>query len=319
MRLPIALALGSAALLAGAPAAFAGPLTAAEILRQYNTVIYGNAGTFADIEGAAVIGGNFSGATVYNVPAHAQPAAGALTVYGNTSGNPINIDNGGNAYVGGNRGAIVNFNGGGGYLGASPYVIDDFRTPLNALSAALAALDATAAMPAPDNNVVIRAMPGSDGIAVFDLTAAQLAAFPSFSVDLNGAESVIFNVSGSSATFQANEQNPTSGANDIIWNFHEATGQVSFNTQIGGSVLAPYASVRNNNQIDGFLVAQSWTGQGELHDWPFTGRLPGGGASAVPEPGSVILLTGALALLALTGTPGRAIRIRQHRRADPGA
>src|SRR5205823_1754840 len=108
---------------------------------------------------ALVVGGNLTAATVYNNPNGSTTPVnfGALTVYGATTGNPINLDNGGNAYVGGNHGAIINFNGGGHYIGAPGVSITDFMTPLNALSASLAGLNATAVNPtisAPANNVV---------------------------------------------------------------------------------------------------------------------------------------------------------------------
>lgn len=296
------LILLGAALAAMAGPALAGPISAAAILQQYNLVVFGDAATQADIEGAAVIGGNLRGATIYNHPRAAQPAAGALTVYGSTSGNPINLNNGGNAYVAGTRGAIVNFNGGGSYQPSSPYVIDDLRSPLTALSASLAGLAATSLLPAPTNNEVITAVPGRGGIAVFNVTAADLAAIPSYRIDLNGASSVIFNVAGDSASFGANLQGGIGAAEHILWNFYEATGDVILRTQLSGSVLAPYATVTNDNEINGVLVARQWNGRGEIHDWQFAGSLPSpepGGGPAVPEPASVLMLLGGLAILAV--------------------
>ena len=58
---------------------------------------------------------------MYTNPVGTPPSGfGALTVYGSTSGNWININNGGNAYVGGTKGAGINFNGGSKYIGAPP-------------------------------------------------------------------------------------------------------------------------------------------------------------------------------------------------------
>jgi choice-of-anchor A domain-containing protein len=287
MRPFATLLLGSVASVIAATSASAGPLTASGILQNFNAVIYTNASTSSDVEGAAVVGGNLSGATINNQPAGTPAGFGALTVYGSTTGNPINLDNGGNAYVGGTHGATINFNAGGGhnaggYIAAPAYTIGNFETALNGLSNTLSLLAPTATLPVPNNNEIIKAIAGANGIAVFDLTAAQLAAIPSFSVNLNGASTVVFNVSGN-AVFNANDQSGTSGADNIIWNFYNASS-VALNTQIGGTVLAPNATVSNNNQIDGVLVANAWTGLGELHDYPFQGNL------AVPEPASIAML-----------------------------
>ena len=299
MRPLTTLLLGTGIALANVATATAGPLTATTILQDFNAIIYQNASTQSDIEGAAVIGGNFSGATMYNDPLGSQPAGfAALTVYGSTSGNSININNGGRAYVGGSKGAQVNFNGGGGYIGAPGDGIADFEAQLDALSTSLSQLAATGALPTTGNNEVINAIAGASGIAVFDLTAAQLSAIPSFSVNLNGASTVVFNVDGSSASFNANDESGSSGAGHIIWNYYDATGTVAINTLLGGTVLAPDARVTNNNQIDGALVAQQWAGSGELHDVPFAGTVPSG-PTTVPEPGSVTLLATAVIGLSL--------------------
>ena len=271
----------------------AGSLTANAILKDFNAVIYGNGSTPSDIQGAAVIGGNFSGATVDSSPSGSLPTGfGALTVFGSTSGNAINLNNGGKAYVGGTKGAKINFNGGGSYIAAPSTPISALQPTLNALSTSLSQLAATGTLPATGNNEVIKATPGANGIAVIDLTAAQLAAIPSFTVNLNGASSLIFNVNGSSANFNANDESGTTGAGNIIWNFYNATGTVALNTQIGGTVLAPAAKVTNSNQVDGFLVAKTWTGSGELHDIPFIGALPSNPANAAAADTVTVTATG---------------------------
>ncbi len=287
----------SVAVLASIATASAGPLTASAILQSFNAVILENGSTPSDIEGAAAIGGNFSGATVYNRPGESTPSKyGALTVFGGTSGNPINVNNGGNAYVGGAAGAKINFNGGGKYITAPGSMIADLFTPLTALSKTLSQLSATSRLPSPANNEVIKAVAGANGIAVFDITAADLQAIPSFSVNLGDASTVVFNVKGDSASFNANDQSGANGAERIIWNFYEATGTVALNTLIGGTVLATGATVTNGNQIDGALAAKAWKGSGELHNHPFVGTLPS--AAAVPEPTTLALFGIALAGIA---------------------
>jgi choice-of-anchor A domain-containing protein len=293
--------------------ASASPLAASTILADFNAVIYTNGSTPSDIEGAAVIGGNFSGATMYNNPTSVVPTGfGALTVFGNTAGNLININDGGSAYVAGTKGAGINFNGGGAYIGAPGYSIADFETPLNALSQSLSQLNATSTLPTAGNNEVIKATPGTNGVAVFNITTAQLAAIPSYQMNLNGASTVIFNVSGSNATFSANDESGTTGANNIIWNFYNASS-VNFSTLIAGTVLAPGATVTNNNQIDGVLIANAWNGSGELHDYAFTGTLPGttSGLSLsdprIPEPPAIGLLGMAAIALGLVARQRRRV------------
>lgn len=300
--LPIALLL--AALSAGAASATTvSPKTA---LQDFNAVIFTNASTTSDIEGAAVIGGNFSGATVYTDPATGKLSGyGALTVFGSTNGNPINLDDGGSAYVGGSKGATLNFNGGGSYIAAPTSDIANFQSTFTALSQSLAGLSANDTLPTTGNNELISATHTSNGVAVFDITAAQLSSIPSYQIALDGAKSIIFNVSGSTVNFNANDESGVTGASDIIWNFYQAK-TVTLGTQIAGTVLAPLANVTNDNQIDGTLVANSWSGNGELHDYPYQGNLPANCISAAPEPSTWALL--------LLGIGGIGLMLRRARK-----
>ena len=282
-------------------AAYASTLTAAELLGGFNAIIFHDAATTADIEGAAIIGGSFSGATMYSRPGGVvlPDSFNALNVYGNTYGNPINLNNGGSASVGGSKGAIVNFNGGGRYVSSGTGVsMDEIASELIDFSSYLTGLDGNSLLPTPDNNEVIQATPDANGVAVFNISVDDLSRIPSYSIDLNGATSIIFNVSGPVLGFNANYQGDDSIFDNVIWNFYDAT-DLTFGTLIGGSVLAPYAAVRNNNQIDGTLVANSWTGSGELHQYAFDDQEPVSddpGPIATPEPSSLLLVVCGVAL-----------------------
>ncbi len=298
-------------LLAGVPAA-ASPLTGEQILQQFNAVIRGDFNSPSDVEGRTVVGGNLTGgATFYNQPGAAAPSTfRALTVYGNvTPGNPINVNNGGGATIGGTNGRIINANGGGGVstgaIGTLPGFQATFVDPLLALSESLAALAPNSLVPltAPGwpNNVPLTASAGS-GLAVFNVTTAYLSSLASFTVNLNGRGAVVFNVTGTSFMANANYNNAVSVARDVIWNFVDATS-ITFNRQWGGTVLAPLAHVTNGTPIEGTLFANSYGGTGELHSQPFRGDLPDPEVPtvptvAVPEPSTLAILGAGVALMA---------------------
>jgi len=283
---------------------YATPLTSSDLLSGFNAIILGNATTIADIEGAAIIGGNFSGATLYLNPRNIMlpTTFNALNVYGSTYGNHMNMNNGGNAYVGGTAGATINFNGGGSYIATSPSMsITSIYSELVATSQYLSQLTANSYLPTPGNNEVITATPDANGVAIFNITTNDLRLIPSYRIAANSATTVIFNVSGSTLDFIANYQGDDSLFDHIVWNFFEATN-LEFETLLGGSVLAPNASVQNHNQIDGTLVANSWTGQGELHEYAFDGALPTPTPrqpTVTPEPNVFVLFACGLLLIGL--------------------
>lgn len=291
------------------PFAAGAPLTATDILQQFNVVVFGNLSTGHDIEGRTVIGGNLThGATFYNNPGAAAPSQyRALTVYGNsTSGNPININNGGGVTIVGDAAGLVNLNGGGsssinGVGTPAPDPLPDFVTtfsdPLADLSGLLASFAPNSTFPSNaepgwPNNVSLRASSGA-GLAIFNITTAQLSELASFSVDLNGRAGAIFNVYGSSYNQSGNFQHAVDIAPDVLWNFTDATS-LSF-TQWGGTILAPHATVTNSSPLEGGLFAASFNGNGEVHSRMFRQEFPGAEA---PEPSSALLLGAGVAALA---------------------
>jgi choice-of-anchor A domain-containing protein len=284
--------------------------------------VYGNATAAKTYNfnnaGSAFIAGSNSASFNMN-------GGGSLTVGGNNAGN-ANL-NGGNLYLGGNNSGSVNLNGGAhAYLTSSaintgtispsnavikpytytdtlPDLVSQIETPLKSLSAQLSAATANSKFPTIAslqgnfNNVQINATPNAAGLAVFTVSAAVLSQFASFQVNPNGASTVIFNVDcGSNACSYTDNANQQFGstplaqlAPSVIWNFYNA-GSVTVNNELAGTVLAPYAAVTNNSPIDGTLVAASYSGNGELHDFPFLGS-----PVRTPEPGGLAILGVALA------------------------
>ncbi len=80
----------------------------------------------------------------------------------------------------------------------------------------------------------------------------------------------------------------TALAHNVLFNYYQATSLSVYSVE--GSVLAPHAAVTSaqSGQIDGNLVALSFNGATELHNFGFEGMLP----TATPEPMSMFL-TGA--------------------------
>ncbi|WP_149539118.1 choice-of-anchor A family protein [Siccirubricoccus phaeus] len=304
-----------ALLLAAAPGQ-AAPLSATEILTQFNAVVAGTFTSHHDVEGRLVAGTiHGGGSTLYikpNAASGASPFA-AVNVVNITGSGRINVNNGGNVnFAGGlpaDAGSRFNLNG-GHFVSQSPgFTISDFTAPLDALQAQLSGMTATSAITGTDPNLMkLTVVPGSDGIAVFTIAATDLARLNNISfVGETAADTIIINVTGGSYTQPGGQNfNGSEWLNrHVIWNFADAT---SLSLKFWhGAILAGKAAVTNSSPLEGFLYANSFSGGGELHDFPFAGTLvsappPG----AVPEPGSALIL--ALGLMGLAATLRRRAR-----------
>lgn len=135
-------------------------------------------------------------------------------------------------------------------------------------------------------------------VAIFNVTSADVSGATLGRIDLflNGADTVLVNVSGSSVVVGANFAGQfVNNESKVLFNFHQATS-VSVNTNMRAGVLAPLAVVaQNGSNIDGSVVAASFTQNAEVHDERFLGYLP---YEAVPEPSVIgLLLLGAAGVL----------------------
>ena len=288
------------AVLLAAGAAQAAPLSAEQILCRFNAVILGDFTSGHDVEGRLVVGGDLTGgATFYNQPRGGSIAGyGAVNVRGDVAPGTYNVDNGGSVVVGGSNAGHFNLNGGGTLsTGTANVTLSDFVTPLSALVGKLTALATNSTVLAADpNNVAFNAVPDASGLAVFSTTTAVLESARNLVVNLNGADTVVVNVSGTRFNDTANFNAGFDVNTRVIWNFFEATS-----LHFGfwhGSVLAMNAAVSNFTPIEGTLVAASFNGGGELHDYGFRGRLPSDPVP-VPEPGTLGLMAMGLAGLAV--------------------
>jgi choice-of-anchor A domain-containing protein len=167
-------------------------------------------------------------------------------------------------------------NGGGTIKQNNPaFAMSDFTTPLNALQAQLGGLDKNSNFAIVNGVLTFNVMP-VDGVAVFDISASELAT-PNAAISFTNetsATTIIINVTGGSFTEGGGENfnGDTYLAEHAIWNFGDAP-TVSVK-QWFGAVLAGDATVSNSSPINGFLYAENFNGMGELHDFPFEGTVP---------------------------------------------
>lgn len=310
----------------GVSGAHAAALTGEEVLRQFNLVVFGNMQGGHDVEGRALIGGNLTGSSsTFFTNGNTAPASDykALTVGGNISGGPTNVNSGGSLAVGGNVTKNVNMNGngsvavGGNVTGGAtintsgsrvigqPVTVPNFANVMNQLSDDLKALTANATAQVSGNRATFNAS-GLGDTVVFNIAngSAFFNSIGEIAFDLGGADQVIINVGGRSMTMNENWLGGVGRqvADNIVWNFYEAT-TLAFGTEYFGTILATDAKVYQSNALNGSVVVKqmaqgsyggtSYRG-GEIHQYQFSGDLPGGGADAVatnvPEPMALGLL-----------------------------
>jgi choice-of-anchor A domain-containing protein len=254
-------------------------------------------------EDVLIVGGdlNFTGGSVFNGNAVIGNNA---TLHNVTAHNDLQVVNGSLSLNNGEvKGDIV-------YGGALPVNFADERAYLEALSTRLATKVATGTTSYNYNGVQISGNK-AEALQVFQIDGAKLSAASYIDFDTSSISdnaTVVFNVSGSMATMQyMGVQSLATIRSNVLFNFYEAA-EVNLNgIQFEGSLLAPFAHINGNNgELNGTVIAQSWSGSMEQHWRPFNGTLPPPPVTppvtppAVPEPGTILLLgAGLLGLLGI--------------------
>jgi choice-of-anchor A domain-containing protein len=281
----------------GAGSGRASPLTAAEIMTQFNAVIAGSFTSNSDIEGRLVTNTLAGGATFYNKPSGTASGFAAINAITVTSGvRSANVNNRGDVNVQGTNQGWFSLNG-GALVSGPAFTIGDVTAPLTALSADLAGLVPNSTIDARDlNTFTFVITPNAQGLAVFTLDASQLSAARNL-MFTGTASTIVVNVTGTGFSSTANFNAGAFINQHVIWNFAEATTLDFMGWH--GAVLAPLATVSNSTAMEGFLFAGTFNGRGELHDFPFAGALP----RFVPEPGTLALLASGMIGLCLTRRP----------------
>jgi choice-of-anchor A domain-containing protein len=290
-------------------------LSATDILRSFNAVVAGDFSLRSDVSGPVVVGGNLTGGQGDFYGQHLPTSGSAfggystLAVYGDIRNASYNV-NGGTVNVVGSAVGRVSVGNNVNYGAAMPYSFDNIWSTLTAASLGLSQLAPAAQAPLPAAgtngatlNAVIGSVPGQTNVAVINITTAQLASYPDLKVNLNGATTVIINVTGTSFSGHPNiHNNQSSFMSNVIWNFVDATTIDFGSTGWAGTVLATKAAVTTSNPIDGTVIAGSFNGASELH-WtptqadlsfltpaPPPSTISASNPPAVPEPGTAAIL-----------------------------
>ncbi|MGL3820899.1 choice-of-anchor A family protein [Sphingopyxis sp. R3-92] len=326
---PIA-AIALAAVSLPALAQSGSPIIGIDALREWNLVVLGNLNSSSEVEGRTFVGGNLTGnSSNYGIrPLAASPnGTPGLTVVGDINGGHKNLNNGSGAIVGGNVNSGFNLNGSaqtvkvGGTisntnvnqntvlsgLGAKdPGFTVGLQQQKSQLSSSMASLSFDMGTLATNskfvtqgNRGIFTAQPNADGMAVFNITSADLDKIGEIQFNLNGAKTAIVNVTGQKITLNDNFLGGTNNLGEnVIWNFPDAE-ELKLTTAWGGSVLAPHADAQTGNYIQGSAVFGNLKQNGEMHIGTYKGgdiRPPGGGSSSgggtssggatpIPEPG----------------------------------
>lgn len=316
--------------------AFAQAIASAEALRQYNLIVLGDLQSSSEVEGRTFVGGNLTGGSSnYQIrtPAPSPYGIPGLTVVGDVTGGHKNLNNSSGAIIGGNVQSGFNLNGApqtvkvGGTIKNTNVNQNTVKSGLNAsdpaflvnltqqksllsssltdMSQTLKGMNSNSSVTISQNRATFNAVPNADGVAVFNLTAAQLDSFGEIKFNLNGADTAVVNVSGKSIKLNDNFLGGTANLGEhVIWNFPEAEN-LHLTTAWGGSVLAPGADAITNNYIQGSAVFGNLKQNGEMHMGTYKGGYnppstpPGGGDGPTPIPEGALGLfaVGALALL----------------------
>jgi choice-of-anchor A domain-containing protein len=146
------------------------------------------------------------------------------------------------------------------------------------------------------------------GLNVIDLTLPNGATVNSINItNANGVTptGLIINVNGNNLNFTNGSFTYPSGlsANEVLYNFGNATSISASSIAFQGTLLAPLATVNfSSGQMDGALIAANYTGSAQVNSIGYNDPLPayqasgsGGSLVATPEPGSIALFgTGVL-------------------------
>lgn len=284
------------------------------IASAYNLVALGDGSTAGNINDDSDVGGRVAAAGTVDLSSVGQSlvndpngslANGYLVAAngGVTSGDNIHVLSAGNAYAPGASNSNFSFNSGSLLHPSTPPVnFSSLSATLDAESLYLASLQQSGQVltsgqpgfPAGANPSWLVLSGTSSTLNVFDLTASQLA-HDQLDVVVPAGSTVLINVSGTSDALGAQINyngsqlsNSSDAAANVLFNFDDATS-LALDAEINGAVLAPFAIISGNQEMDGTIIGAQIDDNGEANNAEFTGILPGPPVALTPEPSSLLL------------------------------
>lgn len=263
----------AALLLVGLPSA-AHAATVLDVT-NYNAFVIGNfEGTNSDVEGRLVVGGDTK-LTSYSVGTKLTSGGkgtDTLIVGGNLKATDGQLDHGNLVVGGANNSERFTVRDGTTTTGVN----FDFAATGNHLLETSASLSQFANTAQTVNNYGSLNFTGNDAnLNVFSITGSQLTNSHGISISVDPKSQVLINVSGNYADWKSMGINLNGlSAENVLFNFYEATNLDIKWISVNGSVLAPKANVKfDDGQMNGILVAANFKGSGELHNTGYKGGL----------------------------------------------
>lgn len=258
-------------------------------------------GTYSDVEGALVAGGNVT-LNGYSVNANNVDAFGSQG-YALVAGGNLALANGsiknGPAYVGGK--AAVTSADTAGFSNVNPIDFTAAQAYYTNLAASLSQVAATGATARSGTGISLAG--SGKSVELFNLTTDQLNGATWWQTsNLAAGSTLVFNVSGAAGYFNNMGFSQLTGYN-VLFNFYQAT-DLNVNGVIG-SILAPYATVGGSGgNVNGNVIVNNWNAGTQINANHYFKTVDVAGlnlatnaglAANVPEPGSIALLLGGLA------------------------
>ena len=239
----------------------------------------GPSGTVGTPPGVTV-GGNLGGGLNMNAGGATVLVGGTIANTNGSSGSTIRAGGGQVGNLNAN-GATVQLNQGAAFSGPLLAGLTaeqaKLEADLKALSQELSGLESTAGNSTSifGSRLTFHAVDSGNGTSVFNLTDT-IFGFGEFDMQLGDPSlTVIVNITGNgSYTWNANSiMGLNASLNDnVIWNFADAT-QLRINRMTHGSILAPLAALANTADMEGSIVAASFTQGGQVHLGTFDGDV----------------------------------------------